>query len=408
MSGANPTLAILWVERSAGPFNFMHSGFGLGGMIGALISGPFMSSFHSSTETMNDTTASSDPLLIDGTLRFSTQYNTTPTFQFTTTPALQFHTTSPFQLNITSSDQFDTSFPFQFNISSPLLQSKTKSPFQVVSDSSSFQSNIASLSSTQFRSQIEIPYGIVGVLCCVMSLAFLAFFLLRLPDQFAAKEVPWREIINPRTCAQGQTIFGIQMLALLFLYYMFVVGGERAFGKFVFSFAIESRLHLTKEQASWLTVAYWICYTVARLLTFFASRWIPIHILLFVETSGTLLSAIFLNIFPESLPAFWVLSMTFGFFKSPLFPSCLGWANRYIDLNSMTIMCVNIGSSTGGMLVQWLTGYLFEYYGPNSFLYLIAAYSVAIFILFVVMHLVASHHGGKYSRAEKVTISTRL
>jgi len=46
----------------------------------------------------------------------------------------------------------------------------------------------------------------------------------------------------------GQTKFGMKMLALIFIFYMFVVGGERAFGKFVFSYVIESKLQLSKTQ----------------------------------------------------------------------------------------------------------------------------------------------------------------
>lgn len=324
-TGANPTLAILWAERSAGPYNFMHAGFGLGGTIGPLMSKPFMSP--SSAADRDE----EQPLMWNETMN-TTSLNT----------SIMFH-----------------------------------------SD----------------HSTIEVPYGIVGLLCAAMSLVFIVFSVRELPREFTPKEIPWREIVQPKTCARGQTGFGLQMLLLIFLYYMFVVGGERAFGKFVFSYAVDSTLRLTKLEASWLTAAYWSCYTIARLLVFAFSRIIPIRILLIVETSGTLLTAILINIFPDNIPAFWILTMSFGFFKSPLFPSCLGWANRYIDMNSMTIMCVNVGSSTGGMLVQWLTGYLFEYHGPKTFLYLIVSYSAAIFVLFLVMDRVASANGDKYSRA---------
>lgn len=185
------------------------------------------------------------------------------------------------------------------------------------------------------------------------------------------------------------------MLVLIFLYYMAVVGGERAYGKFIFSYSIESSLRFSKDQATLLNNLYWISFTLAR---FIAARWIPIHVLLLVEVSGTLLCAIFLNIFHYSVTAFWILNFAFGFFKSPLFPSCLGWINRYMEIKSMTITIVNIGSATGGMLIQWLTGYLFEYYGPPTFLYIIIGYSASIFLIFIIMHLVGSRHGDRFTK----------
>ena len=62
----------------------------------------------------------------------------------------------------------------------------------------------------------------------------------------------------------------------------------------------------------------------------------------------------------------------------------------------MTIMCVNIGSSVGGMTMQWLTGYLFQYYGPTSFVHVVAVTSAALCLIVVVMHLVARRRGERY------------
>jgi FHS family Na+ dependent glucose MFS transporter 1 len=117
--------------------------------------------------------------------------------------------------------------------------------------------------------------------------------------------------------------------------------------------------------------------------------------------TGTAISAILLNAFHSNYVMFWITSFTLGFFKAPLFPSGLGWINRYLKMTSMLIMVVNIGSSTGGMLIQWLTGYLFEYYGPRSFLYTVLTYSLLLFAMFSLMHVVGKRHGERFE--EKTT-----
>jgi FHS family Na+ dependent glucose MFS transporter 1 len=259
-----------------------------------------------------------------------------------------------------------------------------------------------------YSSRIEYPYMIVGVSCFVVALIFFIFYLamsktpkMFIPDQQNGVQ----NIFNPGRCTGGNTRFGLQLLVLIVFFYMFVVGGERAYGKFLFSYALESELQFDKDHAAWLNSVYWICFTAARFISFIVARWVPIHIMLFVQVFGTLASAIGLNIFHNKAVPFWIFSSTLGFFKSPLFPSCLGWANRYMEISAMTIMCVNVGSSAGGMIVQWLTGYLFEYYGPRSFVYILAGYSFMICLIFIIMHIVAKRHGERYSGTNGITRS---
>ena len=182
---------------------------------------------------------------------------------------------------------------------------------------------------------------------------------------------------------------------------MLLVGGERAYGKFVYSYARESDLRFNKKEAAWLNTLYWVSFTLARVVAYIIARWVPIHILLFIQVSGTAASAVLLNIFHSNTIGFWIITFAFGFFKAPLFPSGLGWINRYLNVTSMLIMVVNIGSSTGGMFIQWLTGYLFEYYGPRSFLYTVLTYSLLLFCMFTVMYFVGRRHGERFDRKEK-------
>ena len=252
-------------------------------------------------------------------------------------------------------------------------------------------------------SRIEFPYGIVGAICYFIAICFFLFYIFRrktprvlLPKK--RQNGPQTAIFDPKSCAGGDRVFGCQMFVLIFVYYLLLVGGERAYGKFVYSYARESSLAFTKTQAAWLNTMYWVSFTLARVVAYIAARWVPIHILLFIQVIGTAISAILLNAFHSHVIMFWITSFTLGFFKAPLFPSGLGWINRYLRMTSMLIMVVNIGSSTGGMLIQWLTGYLFEYYGPRSFLYTVLVYSLLLFCMFALMHVVGKRHGERFEQ----------
>lgn len=326
-------MAFLWADKAAGPYNFLHSGFGWGAAFGPLLSQPFLS---------------------EDEISYICSVGDNVTYHV----IRQNHTTN---------------------------------------DSLGTDKNCSFTSQLPRPSRIEYPYMVVALLCFLVALLFMMFFLKKAPQRFVPiEEKSVKSVFNPGRCVSGDTIFGITLLIFIFLFYMSVVGGERAYGKFIFSYAIEGDLKLTKSQATWLNAVYWISFTLARFLAFVAAKWIPIHILLLIETSGTLLTGIFLNIFYKNVTAFWVLNISIGFFKSPLFPSCLGWANRYMEISAMTIMVVNIGSATGGIFVQWMTGYMFEYYGPHTFLYIIIGYCIIIFCLFIIMHLIAHRHGDRY------------
>ena len=45
-------------------------------------------------------------------------------------------------------------------------------------------------------------------------------------------------------------------------------------------------------------------------------------------------------------------------------------------------------SATGGMIYKWVTGYLFEYHGTDTLMYVILGFSCMVALLFLCMQLV--------------------
>ena len=65
--------------------------------------------------------------------------------------------------------------------------------------------------------------------------------------------------------------------------------------------------------------------------------------------------------------------------------SGMTWANQYLEMNHMGTMILCIGSSTGGLFYDYIPGYLYEYYGPESLLYVEVFYGTSLLVLVVSM-----------------------
>lgn len=193
-------------------------------------------------------------------------------------------------------------------------------------------------------------------------------------------------LLSPATCAYGNIVYGIEILVLLFLYFIQAVGGERAYGKFLYSFAIETQVAFTKRDALTLNSVFWVCHMVGRGAGILLAHFVPIRYMIAGDLCGSLITTIILSLFGYKVPnVLWVMSSFMGFFISILFPSGMSWANLHMQMNSMAVMVLMIGSSCGGFIYHYLPGYLFKYVGPHSFMYVMVAYSVITILVFASM-----------------------
>lgn len=316
----NPSLGALWKEKSTGPYNFMHSGYGLG--------------------------AALSPLLISA---------------------------------------FDFS-----NI-------KVSPNATMTIDSATF---------------IQHPFTIVGLYCILIALIFLIYCFIKNsteePDvQFCAEcrntsvdaiapnvkiknecfslNQFRRQIVKTITTLDKRTW---AVMALCFLSYFALVGNERVFGKFQFSYAIEGSLHMSKKKGYLINCLYWVSFCLARIFTAILALKVEPKVLLMAEISGALISSLVFTIWHNSEIVFFIFSTSFGFFKSPLFPTMLGVLSLYVTISGVLIVVVNLGSAAGAAFCQYLAGYLIHNYGHYSFPLTVTGTSgflLAVFILVIIV-----------------------
>ncbi|KAJ8320538.1 hypothetical protein KUTeg_002125 [Tegillarca granosa] len=195
------------------------------------------------------------------------------------------------------------------------------------------------------------------------------------------------DMINPASCADGNFCFGALILGFLFLRFFGIVGADRTGGTFLRSYAVD-QLHFSKDDGSYINTAYWVSYSVGRLIGFIAARWVPIRVIMVIEGIGTMLVGICLRLFAlDNQIALWVLAVLMGLFLGPMFPTGIAWGDYHIDMTGMAIMFVMLGSASGGFTFLKVCGYSYEKYGPETFTYLYLC--VGVFILAIDISLTA-------------------
>ena len=184
----------------------------------------------------------------------------------------------------------------------------------------------------------------------------------------------FKEIINPASCTNGRFFYGLQIFTLLFFFYFTITGRERISATFIRAFAIDF-YGFSVDDGSYINTIFWISFSVGRFAGVFAPSWIYIRILTCIEAEGVLLSAICMMLFSgETSMALWILILPLGFFTGPLYPSGLGWPNYHVEMTGFGITILTIGESLGALTYLKLLGYLYDYFGPKTYLYTLVGF----------------------------------
>ncbi len=174
-------------------------------------------------------------------------------------------------------------------------------------------------------------------------------------------------------------------------------GAERAYGKFIFPYAVEGPHAMPVQDGTVLETAFWASFTAGRGVAVVISRFCHPLILLLSDLVLNLVCGIFLASLAKSHEiTLWVFTCFFGTVLSPLFPACLVWANFYVEITAKMTALAFVSAAGGAFVFSWLSGYLFQYHGPPSLMYLIAGYAGCAFLIFLVMFLVARKRGKRH------------
>jgi FHS family Na+ dependent glucose MFS transporter 1 len=172
------------------------------------------------------------------------------------------------------------------------------------------------------------------------------------------------------------------------------VGVEVAFGGFITTFAVESKLIAwTQRQGATLAALFWGSIAVGRGLAIFVARCFKPPCMLVVDlvlmVAGAVVLCFTLHVSPVML---WVGTVTLGLGMSSIFPTAVSWADVYYPLTGRATAVFITGSGVGEMVIPVFTGYLFETFGSLYLMYVVLALSGLVVVVFIVLQCIASRN----------------
>ena len=179
--------------------------------------------------------------------------------------------------------------------------------------------------------------------------------------------------------ARGPIPYALVVAAMLFLF--FYVGAEITFGGWVYTYAVTLKL-ASVAGAAYLTSAFWLAFTVGRLISIpAATRFKPRQVIpaaLVGCLSILALGIVFFN----SSAVLWLMAIGLGFFMAPIWPTGFTLAGQSINLTGGLTSVILLGDSFGGMVLPSAVGQVIESTGPRAMVYLIFCSLVMTFVSF--------------------------
>jgi MFS transporter, FHS family, Na+ dependent glucose transporter 1 len=168
--------------------------------------------------------------------------------------------------------------------------------------------------------------------------------------------------------AGGPIPYLLVISAMLFLF--FYVGAEITFGSWVYTYAVTIKL-ASAVGAAYLTSAFWLAFTIGRLISIPAATRFSSKQVILVALSGCLAILVIGMLFPGSSTALWLMAIGLGFFMAPIWPTGFTLAGQSIDLTGRVTGMILLGDSFGGMVLPTLVSKVIEGSGPRAMVYLV-------------------------------------
>ena len=391
----------LWKEKSTSPMLAVNLGFSVGSLVVPQIADPFLAvlnehqsaSNDSITESMGSDMASiltiTGSSLMQNVSSFSSLHSTSFTNSVTREAILSGKILSNIQ-------------NYTFEKSNEIFTKGYVSTNLTVNDP-------AGLFIQETR--VQWAYMIVAIVAFVVSMPFFCFQICGKSyrnieiekTKNGTKDSSLVSMIDPKTCANGNRIYGLQIFLLLFLFSFQAFGGEYICAQFIRSYAIDT-YSMNGDEASWLNTSFWISYTIGTFLGFITGRWVPIRKLILIECVGMLISTILFAIFAQRNATFlWIFTQSVGAFIAPAFPLCMVWGDSHVKLTGFAITVICFGGSLGGFVYLWIVGHLYDSKGPHTFLYSCVVCGLLMCLFAFALHFISIGRDTRYKNEETVS-----
>ncbi|XP_051954291.1 sodium-dependent glucose transporter 1-like [Xyrauchen texanus] len=234
-------------------------------------------------------------------------------------------------------------------------------------------------------------YIVIGAFVLLVSLLFFILYFSSPP------------ISNRVKTASGKPLFSKHHNTLIFLlsmFFFFYVGGEVAYGSFIFTYA-KVYAGMDEAQAAGLNSVFWGTFAAGRGLAIFFATCLHPGTLILLSVVCTTVSSLLLMLLSRSNPVLWICTALYGLSMSTIFPSGISWLEQYTKVTGRSASVFVVGAALGEMALPALLGFLLgRVHKQPLLMYLAFGTSIFTSILFLIMYKLASR--GRDSYIQKV------
>jgi FHS family Na+ dependent glucose MFS transporter 1 len=196
-----------------------------------------------------------------------------------------------------------------------------------------------------------------------ISWAYWVLALILLPSTVLLSSISAPEIKkhNPDKESRRSDYF---LVAIISFFFFLHVGGELAYGGWIYTYALSVGL-ADKIVAAYLTSVFWGSLTVGRLSGVPVASRVKPHYILIYSLVGCVIGPGIILLFSSSAAVMWIGTAITGFSMASLFPVSITFAERHLHLSGKVTSMFLAGASVGTMFFPLLVGQFFESVGPH-------------------------------------------
>jgi MFS transporter, FHS family, Na+ dependent glucose transporter 1 len=197
-----------------------------------------------------------------------------------------------------------------------------------------------------------------------LGMTYLLLAVIMLPTA-AVAFLPSPTSPHATTQRQDSQPLDVWLIVLISLVFGLYSGVAQAFGGYIFTYALKTKL-ANEVNAAYLTSVFWGALTLGRLAAIpIAMRYKP-QAILKADFAGAFVSLLVMLTWPRSLLAVSISSAGLGFALASIYPTTMSLSGRLMVLSARITGLFSVGNSIGMMAIPWIIGQLFDRFGPQS------------------------------------------
>ena len=360
-----------WAEKSPSPMHAMHMGFGIGALLAPLLANPFLAI----TSTVLIDTNSTIPLSTNNTVTIAS--------------------------NSTVSSTVSVAAANSSSVATTEINTQLQETLHVIKES-----------------RVQYVFIIISLITLVGAFPFWYFQARKCMTTGSEVNVPenqtqqerksFKEILNPANYTGGSMVYGICIIVLICIIYINAVGGEHSFGTFVRTYSVDV-LKFSKDNASYLNLTYWFFHALGRFFSFIIALWIPIRYLFFIEVLAYFITSMAVHLVASRTQlSLWISTAVVGFVVSPIYGSGITYANTQVEVRGIMLMSSELSGGLGVAFYVWMTGYMYDFYGPRAMLIAMLISGIAVFVSVVLFLFVGYIRGNRFDGVDESVLTQQM